>query len=250
MDQNVSQGAGKLDHSLTRQYYDAYSLKYDRVRENSYHRMINKITRELILRYLPEAGNVLDLGCGTGINMDWLKGSKARIIGCDLSNGMLGHAKQKGHRVTQGTAVRLPFPDETFNLVYSFKVLPHVREIESALEEICRVLKPGGIAVLEHYNPNSLRGWIKLAIRPRLKVAGELSERDIYTRFDSPKNFFRKIRDRFDLVDSRGIVTFMPLAFVYEIPILGGLLSRLEKWASRTPLKYFGGFFITAARKK
>jgi ubiquinone/menaquinone biosynthesis C-methylase UbiE len=58
--------------------------------------------------------------------------------------------------VMQSDAKALPFKDDTFDCVYSFGVLHHFPEIESALAEIHRVLKPGGQVMVMLYHQDSL----------------------------------------------------------------------------------------------
>ena len=64
-------------------------------------------------------------------------------------------------RVTQGNAVRLPFRDASFDLVYSFGVLLLVEELDAAVAEIHRVLKPGGTVITMFYNRQSLHYYLK-----------------------------------------------------------------------------------------
>jgi ubiquinone/menaquinone biosynthesis C-methylase UbiE len=240
----------RVEHKDPASYYDAYSRQYDAVRISAYHRTVNSLTRDFLLRFVRPGHRVLDLGCGTGIHMDWLREQQVSAFGLDLSFEMIRKAQDKAHLVTRGTAVRLPFRGETFDLVYSFKVLPHVEAIEDAFEEIHRVLKPGGVAVLECYSPYSIRGLIKRLLRPALSVAEGLTERQIYTRFDGPRRMRRYMQPGFSIVASRGTVIFCPIAAVYEWPILGPVFGWLERAFCDTPLKYLSGFFMTAGRRK
>lgn len=240
----------RVEHEDPVGYYDAYSRRYDAVRVNAYHRTVNSLTRNFLLRFVEPGQRVLDLGCGTGINMDWLREQRVSAFGLDPSSEMIRRARDKGHSVMRGTAVRFPFRSETFDLVYSFKVLPHVEAIEDAVNEVHRVLKPGGIAVLECYNPYSFRGFIKCVLRPGLSVSKGLTEKQIYTRFDRPGRMLRYMKPGFSIVASRGTVVFCPAAAVYEWPVMGPVLGWLEKTFCDTPLKYLSGFFMTAGRKK
>lgn len=231
-------------------YYDAYSRQYDAIRINAYHRTINSLARDFLLRFVKPGHKVLDLGCGTGINMDWLREQRVSVFGLDLSFEMVRRARDKGRSVTRGNVVSLPFRSETFDLVYSLKVLPHVEGIQDAINEVRRVLKPESIAVLECYNPYSIRGLIKRLLRPGLSVAEGLTERQIYTRFDRPGEMWRYMEPGFSIIASRGTVIFFPVAAVYEWPVLGTVSGWLEKKFCDTPLKYVSGFFMTAGRKK
>ena len=102
----------------------------------------------------------LDCGCGTGRNLPLLR-RFGRACGIDLTFSGLRHAARGGERhVAQASAARLPFPDATFDLVASFDViyaLPDDVE-RAAVEEMARVLKPGGRLVLNVAALDWLRG--------------------------------------------------------------------------------------------
>lgn len=96
---------------------------------------------------------ILDLGCGTGDllrALGTLLGEEACCVGVDLSPEMLAIARQKidgcSHvYVIQADVTQpLPFPDDTFNLVASLNLLQEVSAPAMVLEEVRRVLKPGG----------------------------------------------------------------------------------------------------------
>jgi ubiquinone/menaquinone biosynthesis C-methylase UbiE len=96
--------------------------------------------------------NVLDIGCGTGLNLKWLERyAKAEAIsGLDVEKTALDFCRERGGNfLTQSSATDLPFADESFDLVTSFDVLvqiPGERADEKALAEMHRVLKPKGVA--------------------------------------------------------------------------------------------------------
>jgi len=101
---------------------------------------------------------ILDLACGAGANF---KGIAARLdsggflAGLDYSPGMMGQARRRVSRhrwshvaLSLGDAARLPFADGVFDRVictYALKVIPLYRQ---ALDEVLRVLKPGGVFVV------------------------------------------------------------------------------------------------------
>lgn len=96
----------------------------------------------------------LEFGCGTGLaglRVAQLTGS---LTMADASEAMLGVLRRKiaagGHNNISVTHVgngHLPFPDASFNLVFTLMTLHHVEDVEGALREFLRVLKPGGHAV-------------------------------------------------------------------------------------------------------
>lgn len=101
-----------------------------------------------------EEQRVLDLATGTGELATRLLGSYPRVelVGFDISHAMLaaGRAKQYPgrYRVIQGTADRLPFPDATFHQVVRSNSFHHFHAPATALREVRRVLRPGGVFLL------------------------------------------------------------------------------------------------------
>lgn len=95
---------------------------------------------------------LLDLGCGAGETSVYFALQGARVTAVDVSREMLrvAGALAAHHRVPLHTAQimaeAMPFADATFDGIYGNGVLHHV-ELEPALREIARVLKPGGVAV-------------------------------------------------------------------------------------------------------
>ena len=94
---------------------------------------------------------ILDIGCGTGGNLEWLRRyvGNGRIIGLDFIDTALRFCQQSGERLlVQASATDLPFANEAFDLVTSFDVLEQLggSADERAMYEMYRVLRPGGVA--------------------------------------------------------------------------------------------------------
>jgi ubiquinone/menaquinone biosynthesis C-methylase UbiE len=95
---------------------------------------------------------ILDAGCGTGGMLSWLEryAGGGRVVGIDFAADALGFCRGRGLRdVAQASVTALPFADETFDLVTSFDVLvqlPGEGSDETAMREMFRVLRPGGVA--------------------------------------------------------------------------------------------------------
>jgi ubiquinone/menaquinone biosynthesis C-methylase UbiE len=122
------------------------------------------------LRHLPVPpnGHVLDVGCGSGSMSRLIAGSfpRAEVVGVDSREQYLDFAKARARdegisNVTfrHGDVFALPFPDASFDVVWSKYLLQWLREPKSALAEMKRVTKPGGVVVscdyvgfgIEHY---------------------------------------------------------------------------------------------------
>ena len=111
-------------------------------------------------RYLAEwlAGlrgkRVIDVGCGTGRWIESMGG-----IGVDLSREMLTHSRAKG-RIVQGDALRLPFASAAADVVLCTLSLGYMSPVRTAMEEMRRVARPGGVVIVTDVHPEAVqRGW-------------------------------------------------------------------------------------------
>lgn len=89
---------------------------------------------------------VLDLGCGKGRFAGPLARQGAKVMGVDLSAGML--AQGEGFARVRGTGRSLPFADATFDALISVEVFEHLADRGEVLSECRRVLRPGGVLVV------------------------------------------------------------------------------------------------------
>jgi 2-polyprenyl-3-methyl-5-hydroxy-6-metoxy-1,4-benzoquinol methylase len=97
---------------------------------------------------------LLDIGCGTGANLPMLREivtTDGHVTALDFSPLALQfartHPASNGVTLLQGDAQRLPFEDATFDVVTMLDVLEHVPDDERTLQEVWRVLRPGGSLV-------------------------------------------------------------------------------------------------------
>jgi demethylmenaquinone methyltransferase / 2-methoxy-6-polyprenyl-1,4-benzoquinol methylase len=101
---------------------------------------------------------VLDLAAGTGVSTAELQRSGAKAVACDFSLGMLhaGRAHKQRHHVqfVAGDGTRLPFADGAFDAATISFGLRNIVDVGSALEELARVVRPGGrLVVCEFSRP-------------------------------------------------------------------------------------------------
>ncbi len=235
-----------------RAYYDIFSKQYERSRGGNapggYHELLDELEADLVARYGTGA-EVLEVGCGTGLVLSRIASFARRAVGVDLSPGMLDQARARGLEVAEGSATTLPFEDDSFDVACSFKVLPHVREIDVALSEMARVVRPGGHIIAEFYNPHSFRGLIK-RFGPKLRVGDNTNEGDVYLRFDTPGDVERLVPPGCKLVASRGIRITVPLGAAMRLPLLGRAFRRAEWLLCDSPLSRFGGFWAAVMEKQ
>ncbi len=238
-------------HSANRDYYDSFSLQYEQHRGHNdpggYHELLDELETEFVRKFAA-GGDVLEVGCGTGLVLQRLSAFARSAKGVDLSPGMLEKARQRGLDVVEGSALELPFADASFDATCSFKVLAHIPEIEKALAEMARVTRPGGTIIAEYYNPFSFRGLVKKLTPPRA-ISKIANEGQVYTRFDSPQRARELAPDNCEFLCSRGIRIFTPTAFAMRIPVMRQALRLAETNLCDSPARFFGGFYATAYRK-
>lgn len=102
-------------------------------------------------------GKSLEVGCGLGQDLTKFARRGFQVTGIDLAKSVAQmaalhlQAYDLSGNVMQGNAQDLAFPDDTFDVVYSMGVLQHTPDIQEAINEIHRVVKPGGMAVVVVY---------------------------------------------------------------------------------------------------
>jgi SAM-dependent methyltransferase len=103
----------------------------------------------MLRRALPkESPRILDVGCGTGVNLEHLE-KLGSVVGLDVAQAALQYCvKRRPFVLAAGSFARLPFADQSFDVVTAFDVLEHDADPTSCLLESARVLKPGGLLLL------------------------------------------------------------------------------------------------------
>lgn len=109
---------------------------------------------------------LLEVGCGMGTDLAAFARGGAEVFAVDLTPRHLHIARERlrveGHpvRLVRSDGESLPFPDASFDVVYSFGVLHHTPDTQKAFDEIHRVLRPGGRAIIALYHRHSAFFWI------------------------------------------------------------------------------------------
>lgn len=232
----------------SRAYYDEFSASYEDQRHRGYHQLLDELEVDLVHRY--GGDRVLEAGCGTGLILQRLQQNHREVVGVDLSAGMLARARGRGLQVVQASLEALPFADESFDTVCSFKVLAHVPRIERALAELARVTRPGGALLLEFYNLYSLRGAIKRLKQPT-RIGQTYTDADVFTRLDTPARIRSYLPQSLHWEGVRGVRVLTPLAQAHDLPLFGPALAAAERVAADAPLlRWLGGFLIVILRKR
>jgi ubiquinone/menaquinone biosynthesis C-methylase UbiE len=239
-------------HEANRAYYDAFSDLYEARRGDNhpsgYHELIDELEAGYVKRY-GTGSDVLEVGCGTGLILRRIASFARSAKGVDLSPGMLERARARGLDVVEGSATALPFENDRFDVTCSFKVLAHVPDIELALAEMARVTRPGGMILAEFYNPWSLRALLK-RFGPAGRIADGADERNVYTRYDSPRAVKKLLPHGCALIGARGVRIAIPAARLLDNAVGRLWFTLLERALCDSPLRAFGGFYIAALEKR
>ena len=110
-----------------------------------------KLVFWLLKNHLPSSSSILlDLGCGTGQFLSGISKSDIQCVGFDMrAEGLIGLSKKNCNRLllAQANVGNVPLRDGTVDCVIMLDVLEHVSD-QIALEEVVRILKPGGVLIL------------------------------------------------------------------------------------------------------
>jgi len=210
---------------------------------------------------------VLEIGVGLGSDHLSFAQAGARMHALDLSAEHLRHTQQHlAHhglttRAQLGDAENNPWPDASFDLVYSFGVLHHTPGTEAAVREVLRVLRPGGTALIGLYHRDSWFYWLRtmlfrgvlclgLARLGRRRMLSEIEHRSpgndalplvkVYSR--------RQVRRLFAGFEHVSLSTHCVAAMHFPPPLSLLLLRAPPRWLER-PLR-FGGWYVIARATK
>lgn len=184
---------------------------------------------------------LLDLACGGGLLAPHIAAKGHRHVGLDLSATALPQAREHGVVVVRGDVLRLPFADETADVVVAGEVLEHVTDLRAAVAEACRVLRPGGTLVIDTIADTWFGRFTSVTVGERVPAG-------------PPRN----LHDPALFVDRSELVA---LAAWYGVPLvlnglrpsvpgyLGWLVGRLPA-ARMVPTRSTAGLFQARGRKE
>jgi ubiquinone/menaquinone biosynthesis C-methylase UbiE len=179
--------------------------------------------------------DVLDVGCGAGVEVVRFARAGARMTGVDIAESAITLARanvtQQGleARLEVADGEHLPFPDASFDLVFAHGVVQYTGNDAAMVAEIHRVLRPGGLAIFQAYNRNS---WLNLLSKV-MKTPLEHEDAPVLKRYSDTE--FRRL-----------VSVFTDVRMVFErFPVK----SRLHKgWKGMAFNTFFVGTFNLVPR--
>ncbi len=109
-----------------------------------------------LIRHIPQGGHCLEIGSAWGRQFDVLSTRFEKLSGIDVHQPSIDKGRELGHDIQYSTLEHTPFPDNTFDAVVSRHVMEHTYDVQGAINEIKRILKPGGFAgaITPHFFPD------------------------------------------------------------------------------------------------
>ena len=194
---------------------------------------------------------VLEVGCGAGVDLARFAKGGAEVVGVDLAASAIDLARanfEQQHltgefHVADGES--LPFPDNSFDLVYAHGVVQYTADPARLVEECRRVLKPGGEAIFQVYNRIS---WLN-ALSKLMKVGLEHDDAPVLLKFSIGE--FRKLIAGFS--DVRIVPERFPvrsrLHGGWKGAIYNGLFVKTFNALPRSMVQRFGWHLLAFCRK-
>ena len=133
---------------------DEYRVMFELEDGHWWYRGLRVMLKAMLARYVVAGAarpRILDAGCGTGANLQVMQ-SYGQALGVDISEQAIAFCRERGipnNRVMQASVTELPFPERHFDLAVSFDVICNIVDDVGAFAEIGRVLKAGGIFVVQ-----------------------------------------------------------------------------------------------------
>jgi SAM-dependent methyltransferase len=193
---------------------------------------------------------VLDVGCGVGMYTAAFRRETPHVFGVEIERERAIEAQERTAGVAEAVGEQLPFPDATFDLVFSHEVLEHVTDDRVCVQEMVRVTRPGGRLVVfvpnrlyffethgvfwrgeYHFGNVPLVNWLPTALRDRLaphvRAYTAAGLRRIFRGLPVRIIHHTQIFPGYDNIVARA-------------PALGRALRSITYALERTPLRRFG----------
>lgn len=247
-----------------------------------------EVTTHIFEQSFPLNSKILDLGCGAGVLTENLVQLGYSVDAADMSPDMLGYTKERlskyssdKYRVFQAECENIESPDDFYDVVACIGVFGYMDDVDAAIKEIRRVLKPGGTLIMSVRNFNNLKvfdlfNWVNMLFykgpkkivnlvlkkkEPQLDNTGESSAKvasgNFIEIFDRPSNVKRIFASqKFELSDFYG-TGYGPIIFKGKSLVSESIAKRMSgafRWFFRlirveTHTKWFADISIYVFKK-
>lgn len=232
---------------------DGYSQGSDEtfVSQNPGREKTFDICLDLVEKHIPGKGKALDIGTAGGAFLYVAKRRGWEVAGCEPNRWLCNWAKENYKiDITPGTIFDLKYPDATFNLVTLWDVLEHTVNPKKVLNEVNRMLKPGGVLVVNYPDIGS---WIA-----RLMGRRWLFLLSVHLYYFDPVTIRRILGDTgFGVERVKPHYQYLEFAYIFKraSAIIGPIGTLFQKIISAVGLgklliPYWLGQTLVIARKK
>jgi 2-polyprenyl-6-hydroxyphenyl methylase/3-demethylubiquinone-9 3-methyltransferase len=111
---------------------------------------------------------LVDLGCGAGLLAPHIDGLGYRHVGVDLVHGSLGQAREHRVEPVRADVHALPFTDASVDVVSAGEILEHVADPSTVVSEACRILRAGGLLVVDTINATRWARFLTVTVAERV----------------------------------------------------------------------------------
>ena len=176
-------------------FWNKISPVYD-LFENVYNRKVYKGTGIKVAEFIDETDSVLECACGTGAITEEIAKKAQKVLATDFAEGMLKRASKKCRKYSnvsfrQEDITDIKSADNSFDKVVAGNVIHLLPEPEKALNELLRVVKPGGKVIIPTYI-NMLKKSSGIAVSVIKKMGADFKRQfdiDSYKKFFEEKRF-------------------------------------------------------------
>ena len=116
----------------------------------------------------PSGGLLVDLGCGAGLTAPHLAGKGYRHVGVDVTASALRQAAAHGVAAVRGNVMGARLADAGADVVLAGEILEHVPDLAAAVAEACRLLRPGGLLVIDTIAATALARFVAITLAERV----------------------------------------------------------------------------------
>ena len=209
--------------------------------------------------------DVLEIGCGTGVHTRLLAAAGANVSAVDLTPTAIELTTRRLQLaglvadVREADAESLPYPDGSFDFVWSWGVIHHSADTQRVIAEIARVLRPSGRLSLMVYHRSSLTYWLNYVLYRGVVRGGLLHERPdelanrwsdgVIARHYTRRGFAEALGPWFENIDTR-VMGQMGEAIPLPSKVRQHVAHLVPIAPQRELLRHLGWFLFASAQRR